>query len=84
MSYVAQLDAAMRHLLLALDGVERDHESAESHVAHALARLAILLDAQAFGTLVDDRPPRVRHWCHGRRRRPKSRKRRRRTSAHAK
>jgi len=50
-------DAAMRHLFQAIDGEEIDPESGQSHVAHAAASLGILLDAQASGTLIDDRPP---------------------------
>lgn len=50
------LDAAWRHLLQILDGDDNDAESNQPHAAHAMACFAILLDAQACGTLVDDRP----------------------------
>lgn len=52
--YVA---AAKRHLAQWLDGTDGDPESGVSHLAHARACLGILLDAQATGNLVDDRPP---------------------------
>ena len=51
--YVA---AAKRHLIQWLDGQDDDPESGVSHLAHARACLGILLDAQATGHLVDDRP----------------------------
>jgi hypothetical protein len=49
-------DAAMRHLLAALDGEDFDPESGLPHEAHAAACLGILLDAMATGNLIDDRP----------------------------
>jgi len=48
--------AAMRHLLQLLDGENSDNESGQSHAAHAAACLAILMDAEATGNLIDDRP----------------------------
>jgi len=51
--YVA---AAKRHLIQWLDGQDDDPESGVSHLAHARACLGILLDAQATGHIVDDRP----------------------------
>ncbi len=50
------INAALRHLLSALDGEDLDPESGQAHEAHAAACCAIILDAQAVGTLVDDRP----------------------------
>lgn len=50
------LAAAMRHILQALDGEDLDPESGQPHEAHAAACMAILLDAQASGNLIDDRP----------------------------
>jgi len=50
------LAAAWRHLLQILDGDTTDPESNQPHAAHAMACFAIMLDAQACGTLVDDRP----------------------------
>jgi len=51
------IGAANRHLLAWYDGEDRDLESGMSHLAHARACLGILLDAEANGMLVDDRPP---------------------------
>lgn len=50
------ISAALRHLTSALDGAGDDSESGQSHYAHAMACLAILLDAKATGNLIDDRP----------------------------
>lgn len=51
------LSATMRHLAQWLDGHDDDSESGLSHLSHARACLAILIDAQAAGSLIDDRPP---------------------------
>ncbi len=48
-------EAALRHIFSALDGEELDPESGQPHAAHAMACMAILLDAKATGNLVDDR-----------------------------
>lgn len=53
MVYVA---ATMRHLSQWLDREDTDSESGASHLGHARACLGILLDAEATGNLVDDRP----------------------------
>ena len=50
------LEAALRHILADLDGENIDPESGLPHAAHAAAGLLILLDAQALGKCVDDRP----------------------------
>lgn len=49
-------DAAMRHLWSWWEGEGIDLESDCPHLAHVMANAAILLDAQALGTLRDDRP----------------------------
>lgn len=49
--------AAMRHLTSFWDGENLDPQSQESHLAHARASLAILIDALSSGNLIDDRPP---------------------------
>ena len=49
------IEAAMSHLYAAMDGEDMDEESGQSHYAHAMACMAILLDAKATGNLVDDR-----------------------------
>lgn len=48
--------ASIRHLLQWFSGEDRDKESGASHLAHVRACMAILLDAQASGKLIDDRP----------------------------
>lgn len=50
------LDAALRHIYLALDGEDNDPESGQEHEAHAAACCGIILDAKALGVLIDDRP----------------------------
>lgn len=54
MTYVS---ATMRHIAAWVDGEEDDSESGNPHLAHALACLAVLVDAQESGNLVDNRPP---------------------------
>lgn len=49
------LEAAIRHILSALDGEDLDPESDQPHEAHAMACMAIVLDADATGNLIDDR-----------------------------
>lgn len=52
------INAAYRHILAYFDGRETSaDDSGVHHLGHAAACLAILLDAEAQGTLVDDRPP---------------------------
>ena len=48
-------DAANRHLNAWFEGEENDPDSGVPHLAHALACLAIIVDAQAAGKLNDDR-----------------------------
>jgi len=48
-------DAAMRHLQAWLDGDELDDESRVSHLAHVRSCMAILIDAQSTGNMIDDR-----------------------------
>jgi hypothetical protein len=49
-------DAAMRHIMSWWDGEQRAQDSGVHHLAHAMACLAILLDAESIGKLNDDRP----------------------------
>lgn len=49
------VDAAKRHLNAYFEGETLDPDSGVPHLGHALASLAILVDAEAAGTLVDDR-----------------------------
>lgn len=48
-------DACNRHMNAWFEGEDTDPDSGLPHLAHALACLAILVDAKAAGKLVDDR-----------------------------
>ena len=48
-------DACRRHCTAWLEGENNDPDSSLSHLSHALACLAILVDADAAGVLMDDR-----------------------------
>lgn len=48
-------DAARRHLNAWFEGEDTDKDSGLPHLAHALACIAILVDAEAAGLLTDDR-----------------------------
>jgi hypothetical protein len=48
-------DACKRHINAWLEGEEVASDSGVPHLAHALACLAIIVDAQAAGVLNDDR-----------------------------
>lgn len=48
--------AALRHILSWQDGENIDPESGATHLAHARACLAIIIDAKSQGRLMDDRP----------------------------
>jgi hypothetical protein len=50
------LNAAMRHVAAWWEGQDLDPESGLPHLAHAIAGLAILRDAQIQGTCIDNRP----------------------------
>lgn len=51
------IDAAYRHILAYADGREASaDDSGVNHLGHAAACLAIIMDAEEQGTLVDDRP----------------------------
>lgn len=50
------VDAALRHTLAWFDREELAPDSGVHHLGHAMACLAILLDAQESGCLLDDRP----------------------------
>jgi Domain of unknown function (DUF5664) len=47
--------AALRHIYQWLDGQDNDEESGISHLGHAQAALAMLLDNQANGTSIEGR-----------------------------
>jgi hypothetical protein len=50
------VDAAMRHWMDWFEGQETASDSGVHHLGHAIACAAILLDAQAHGNMIDDRP----------------------------
>lgn len=50
------LDAAIRHIIAKIDGEDIDPESGKDHLAGALASLAVYVDAQETGNLIDNRP----------------------------
>lgn len=54
-SLLTYLDAIERHLMEVRDGLDVDPESGVTPVAHIGACVAIILDAKAHGTLIDDR-----------------------------
>ena len=56
-SAMVYVGAAKRHLDAWLDGQDSAEDSDVHHLAHAMACLAIILDATSVGTVVDDRPP---------------------------
>lgn len=49
-------EACMRHLGYYWDGENVASDSKVHHLAHAMACIAIILDAEAIGKLIDDRP----------------------------
>lgn len=51
------IDAALRHITLWNEREETATDSGVHHLGHAMACLAILLDAQESGNLIDNRPP---------------------------
>lgn len=48
-------DAVLRHLTQWMEGHNEDNDSGLSHLDHAIAGLAILIDAEEMGKLTDDR-----------------------------
>jgi len=50
------VDACLRHLTSWYDGEECAEDSKVHHLGHAMACIAILLDAIETDTLIDDRP----------------------------
>lgn len=51
------VDACLRHLMAWQDGEEDADDSGVHHLGHAMSCLAILLDAQEEGNLIDERVP---------------------------
>ncbi len=56
------LDALMRHIAAWWEGEECAKDSKIPHLAHAIACMVILRDAERQGKLYDDRPPRSVPW----------------------
>lgn len=56
------VDAAKRHMEAWVHGEERAGDSGGHHLAHAMACMAILLDAQHHGTLKDNRDPNAKNF----------------------
>lgn len=50
------IDAALRHIAQWQEGQEDASDSTVHNLGHAMASLAIIIDAQAQGVLIDDRP----------------------------
>ena len=50
-------DATMRHLLRIQTGVDMDKDTLVDEWAHVMANAAIMIDAGASGSLIDDRAP---------------------------
>lgn len=50
------IDALLRHVFSWVDGEDKAEDSGVDHLAHARACLAILIDSQEVGCLIDDRP----------------------------
>lgn len=55
MEVTRNLSCALRHIRDYLNGHDRDHESGCSPLAHALARIAFVLQNEADGVAIDDR-----------------------------
>jgi hypothetical protein len=55
-STTVYLNAAMRHMDQYNEGQERAEDSNVHNLGHAMACLAIIIDAAANGKLIDDRP----------------------------
>jgi hypothetical protein len=51
------VSAAQRHLHAYWDGEDNARDSGVHHLAHAMASMALLIDALSLDVLVDDRPP---------------------------
>lgn len=49
------MDAAMRHMEAWVNGEENAPDTGLHHLAHAVANLNIIMDAQEYDTMIDDR-----------------------------
>ena len=48
--------AMMRHMLAWWDGEDKDEETGNSHLDHAMGCIAIIKDGESLDSLIDDRP----------------------------
>lgn len=55
-NYMVYIHAALRHIQALIDGENVAPDSQVHHAAHAMASLAIILDAEACKKINDDRP----------------------------
>ena len=55
MEVTRNASCALRHIVKYLTGQTTDPESGEHHLAHAICRLAFILQNEADGTAIDDR-----------------------------
>lgn len=55
MEITRNLSCSLRHIAECLEGVDTDHESGEHVLAHAMCRIAFVLQNIADGTIIDDR-----------------------------
>ncbi len=55
-SAMQTLDKILRHTLDCIDGIDLTEDTKLSNLASAAADIAVYLDAQKYGSLVDDRP----------------------------
>lgn len=55
MEVTRNLSCALRHIVAYIEGTDNDHESGKPHLAHAMARIAFVLQNIAEGTAIDDR-----------------------------
>ena len=53
-------DACLRHLTAWWDGEEKDKDSGASHLGHAMACIAIIVDGKHHEVIKDDRPRKVK------------------------
>ena len=52
------INAMLRHIQEWKEIEDNDPDTTKSHLGNVMACCAIILDAQDFGTLIDDRPKR--------------------------
>jgi hypothetical protein len=51
------VDACLRHIMAWQDGEQEADDSGVHHLAHAMACLGILMDAEEVGNMIDERVP---------------------------